>query len=265
MPRYARKKSRSNVYHVMLRGIDRMPLFLDNEDRMRFLNSLDRMKKEGEYEIFAYCLMSNHIHLLIKEGKDTIERSMKRIGVSYSYYFNKKYNRVGHIFQDRFRSEAIEDDGYLLVACRYIHNNPVKGRIVEKASDYLWSSYHDYINYKKKSERVNTRFILQMLSENEANAVNKFIELTNETISEELIDIDNKAENKEKIENPAVYTNAIISQLLRQYSYTIDDIKSIKEKPLRNEVLKYLKNRTSLSVRELSKILGISKDIIFRA
>jgi REP element-mobilizing transposase RayT len=250
----------------MLRGIDRMALFLDNEDRTRFLNSLDRMKKDEQYEIFAYCLMSNHVHLLIKEGKDAIERSMKRIGVSYSYYFNKKYNRVGHIFQDRFRSEAIEDDAYLLIACRYIHNNPVKGGIVGKANDYQWSSYHDYINLRVRSERVNTRFILEMLSENDADAVKRFIEFTDVTkTDDELIDIENRAEKNEKHDNSCVSAQAVIVELLKHYSYKLDDIRSIKNKSVRNDVLRYIKSKSSISVRDLANILGISKDIIFRA
>lgn len=262
MPRYARKKSNSKVYHVMLRGIDRMLIFLDDNDRNRFLETMDRMKKEGEYEIYAYCLMDNHIHLLLKEGEDEVQRSLKRIGVSYAYYFNKKYDRVGHVFQDRFRSEPIQDDSYLLAAARYIHNNPVKAGIVNKPIDYLWSSYREYVEFGKDSERVNTRVILGIFSHNEKNAIKKFIEFTNETTKEEFIDIDNKAEKPAK---PAKNAEQIIEELLKSQGYSLNEIRNLKDRKQRDEVLRNIKEKSLMSIRELARVLGISKDIIFRA
>ena len=91
MSRYARKQSRSGVHHIMLRGNERKDIFYDDEDRFRFLDTLNKMKEDGNCHIYAYCLMSNHVHLLMRERKDSIQRSMKRICVSYVYYFNNKY------------------------------------------------------------------------------------------------------------------------------------------------------------------------------
>jgi REP element-mobilizing transposase RayT len=85
--------------------------------------------------------MDNHVHLLINEGDDEIGKIMKRINISYSYYFNKKYGRIGHLFQDRFKSEGIDSDAYLLSVVRYIHNNPVKAGLVKNIEEYKWSSY----------------------------------------------------------------------------------------------------------------------------
>lgn len=93
--------------------------------------------------------MDNHVHLLMSEGTEEISKIMKRINVSYAYYFNQKYGRIGHLFQDRFKSEGIEDDTYLLAATRYIHNNPVRANIVKHAGEYKWSSYGIYINHQK--------------------------------------------------------------------------------------------------------------------
>ncbi len=91
MPRYPRALSESGIYHVMIRGVNKMPIFLDKDDNTRFLDTLTKMKSQGEYTLYAYCLMKNHAHLLIKEEGDSLSRTMKRIGgVSYSYYFNKK-------------------------------------------------------------------------------------------------------------------------------------------------------------------------------
>lgn len=145
MPRRARGRSDSGVYHVMLRGINRQDIFCDDDDRERFIETLIRYKDLCGYKIYGYCLMSNHIHLLIKEEKETISQSIKRIGVSYVYWFNMKHERYGHLFQGRFKSENVEDDRYLLVALRYIHQNPVEAGIVEEAAYYRWSSYAEYV------------------------------------------------------------------------------------------------------------------------
>jgi REP element-mobilizing transposase RayT len=136
MPRQAREKSSSGIYHIMLRGINRQDIFHDEEDKMRFIETLKNYKSICEYKVYGYCLMSNHIHLLIKEGKETISQAMKRIGASYVYWCNMKYERYGHLFQDRYKSEKVEDDKYLLVVLRYIHQNPIKAGIVEEAAKY---------------------------------------------------------------------------------------------------------------------------------
>jgi putative transposase len=95
--------------------------------------------------------MDNHVHLLTNQGEDSISRIMKRIGTSYAHYFNKKYNRIGHLFQDRFKSETVENDSYLLAVTRYIHNNPVKVGIVDCAFQFQWSSYLiHFFDYTRK-------------------------------------------------------------------------------------------------------------------
>jgi len=124
--RGAREKSGSGIYHIMLRGINQQDIFEDDEDRQRFIKTLGRVKKETDIEIFAYCLMNNHIHLLIKEKNDEVSKIIKKIGTSYVYYFNWKNERSGHLFQDRYKSEVVESDEYLYTVIRYIHHNPVK-------------------------------------------------------------------------------------------------------------------------------------------
>lgn len=263
MPRYARRKSNSKVYHVMLRGINRMPVFSNDDDRERFLNTIDRMKKEGRYEILAYCLMNTHSHLLMKEGEEPIERSLKRITVSYAYYYNKKYDRVGHVFQDRFRSEVVEDDNYLIAATRYIHNNPVKAGLVKSAIDYTWSSYNDYINSENASNRINSKVVLSIFSNNPRDAIKLFKEFSAQETTEELfIDIDNNVERPVKpTGNPA----GVIEDLLVNQGISLAEIKMLEDKTKRNQIIREITENTGISVRELSRVLGLSKDIIFRA
>ena len=114
MPRSARKKSSSGIYHVILRGINKQRIFEDDEDNLYFLEKLKTYKDISGYELYAYCLMSNHLHLLIKEGGDSLSIAFRRIGASFVYWYNRKYSRSGHLFQDRFKSEPVETDEYFL-------------------------------------------------------------------------------------------------------------------------------------------------------
>lgn len=149
MPRHARRRSESGIYHVMLRGINRQVIFLDDEDCEKYLQCLGVCKELSQFALLAYCLMGNHVHLLIQEGKEPLELVFKRLGCRYVYWYNWKYKRTGHLFQDRFKSEPIDDDPQFLAVLRYIYQNPVKAGICERPEDYPWSSYHAASPYAK--------------------------------------------------------------------------------------------------------------------
>lgn len=147
MSRGAREQSSAGVYHVMLRGINRQVIFEDEEDYEKFLQVLRDCKSVSCFKLYAYCLMSNHVHILLRTGLEgePLEQIFKRIGVRYVAWYNRKYGRSGHLFQDRFKSEAVNDDVYLLTVLRYIHQNPVKAGICKKPEQYCWSSYPGYL------------------------------------------------------------------------------------------------------------------------
>lgn len=150
MPRHARIKGQSGVYHVMLRGINRQELFFDDDDMNKMLAVLAECTEITKARIHAYCFMVNHMHMLLQTGIDEIPNSetlaqvMKRIEVRYAVYFNNKYGRIGTAFQERFRSEPVDNDIYFLTALRYIHRNPVKAGFVQTPDKYRWSSYQAY-------------------------------------------------------------------------------------------------------------------------
>ena len=146
MSRQARKPSESGIYHVMLRGINKQQIFIDEEDYEKFLWVLKDTKEISEYKLYAYCLMDNHIHLLIKVEKEPLHIIFKRIGNRFVYWYNAKYQRIGHLFQDRYKSEAVENEEYFLTVLRYIHQNPLKAGICENVSDYKYSSYNEYLS-----------------------------------------------------------------------------------------------------------------------
>ena len=164
MPRQQRRKSESGIYHVMLSGINQQQIFQDKEDNLKFLQIVKECKAISEFKLFAYCLMENHVHLLIKEGKEPIELIFKRIGNRFVYWYNTKYKRVGHLFQDRYRSEPVETDEYFLTVLRYIHQNPVKAGIVKSCGKYRFSSYNEYI---KESKIIDDELAKEMLTKEE--------------------------------------------------------------------------------------------------
>lgn len=262
MPRHPRILGNTGIYHAMIRGVNRMDIFLSDSDKIKFLETLARMKLEGEYILYGYCLMSNHVHLLIKEEKDPLHRTMKRIGISYSYYFNKKYKRVGHLFQDRFRSERIETENSLLACLRYIHNNPVKAYIADNLSDYEWSSYNIYTrNSDDKYEIVDMDFVLDIFSENKSQAIKRFKEFSVASSFEEFIEIEEMENNLELGTDPL----EIIKNIVSKYNVKLDDLPSCKDKKIRTMIIAEMKEKTNLSARELSRITGLSKDMINRA
>ena len=138
MPRTARKKSANGMYHVMIRGADRRIIFGDDEDCKTYLDILCRIREKTPFNLYACCLMGNHVHMLIREGQEPLDVLMKRLGVTYVSYYNQKYDLLGHLFQDRFRSEAVDTQVYFLDVLRYICQNPVKAGLSKTPADYRW-------------------------------------------------------------------------------------------------------------------------------
>ena len=153
MARKARLASDSGIYHVILRGVNRQDIFESDKDYLKFLSLLERVafpvdetgrRIEPLLVIYAYCLMPNHVHLLVKEQKPGLSDAMKWISGTYAGYFNQKYEHVGHLFQDRFRSEVVNDMEYFVTLLRYIHQNPIAGGLVSNVKDYQWSSWYEF-------------------------------------------------------------------------------------------------------------------------
>ena len=144
MPRTARKTSLTNIYHVMLRGINRQNIFEEDEDRLAFMRTLAQCKKVSGFRLYAFVLMSNHVHLLVEPAGESLDVIFRRINTRYAVWFNQKYQRTGHLFQDRFRSENVDSAQYFMTVLRYILQNPMKAGIESRPGSYRWSSYQAY-------------------------------------------------------------------------------------------------------------------------
>ncbi|MCS6103248.1 transposase [Clostridium botulinum] len=167
------------IYHITTRGNRRSKIFLDEQDFRVYLNKLEDSLNYYDYlnyELISYCLMSNHVHLIIKTGKEPLTRIMGRLNSTYTKYFNKKYNYIGHLFQSRYFSELIKDDKQILEASRYIHLNPVRANIVKKPEYYKWSSYSMFIG-KTSKKTINPEIILDYFSKRNRDILYKeFVE-----------------------------------------------------------------------------------------
>lgn len=245
MPRKPRQKSETGIYHIMLRGINQQVIFEDEEDYMKFIERLKEYKAVSGYKIFAYCLMSNHIHILIKVEKEDLDLIMKRIAGSYVYWYNWKYYRKGHLFQDRFKSEPVESDSDFLTVLRYIHRNPVKSGIVKEIDKYAFSSYNKYI--LEENDLVDTEFALSISGKEE------FVRFSKEENDDNCLDIDEKKfrlsdkDAKEIIKKISKCNNTTEFQELSQ--------------ELRNKYIAKLKQK-GLSIRQICRLTGVSFAIV---
>lgn len=226
----------------MIRGINRQDIFEDNEDKEKFIQTIAIYKEKCSFQVYGYCLMNNHIHLLIKDKNLSI--TMRKICASYVYWYNLKYRRCGHLYQDRFKNEVVEDDSYLLTVLRYIHQNPLKAGIVKNIADYNWSSYGEYLG---KQKIVDIDFVLGMITKDQ------FIDFNNE---------ENRDKCLEYIENyrfDDIEARKIIKKISKVKN--INEIQSF-EKVKRDETLKKLKEIDGLSIRQIARITGITRKVI---
>jgi len=184
MSRSARVLSESGIYHVMIRGINKQCLFEDTEDYSKFLYCILDLKSNTDFILYAYCLMGNHVHLLIKEGREPLSQVIKRIGIRYVFWFNSKYERFGHLFQDRFKSEPIDSDEYFLTVLAYIYQNPKNAGLCKHAQDYEWCS----LKYLGRSKIVDEAELFEVfplyMIEDKVNEIvdSNLLEIEAETI-----------------------------------------------------------------------------------
>ena len=169
MTRQMRIEYEGAFYHVLSRGNEQKEIFHDDKDRSLFTDILGEMSARFSVDIFAYVLMGNHYHLLLRTNRPNISKSMQWLGVTYTRRFNLKHRRNGHLFQGRFKSFLIENDKYLLVLSCYIHRNPLRAGIVRRLVDYQWSSYKIYAYGKSSPEWLRADILLSQFHGKDKN------------------------------------------------------------------------------------------------
>lgn len=241
--RKARQKSKAGYYHVMIRGVNKQDIFYDELDRIYFKLLMKKFGKKYKIRYHAYVLMDNHVHLLFDDFCDNLSSFMQVLCSVYAKYFNRKYDRIGHLYQDRFASETVENNGYLVVVCRYILLNPQRAGIC-KASEYKWSSYD---SYKKKKSLIYKELIIEMFS-----SISKFYEYIEENNDDKCLELELRPSEKQ-----AFYVETIKKILKKTNPIIQPDLP-------RNIILRKLKKlrAAGLSINVISRITGIGKYLV---
>lgn len=282
MPRKAREKSATGMYHVMVRGINRQRIFDDEEDFDTFVRILQHFSSEGrsqaktedqgnnekepielrdqgkkkpspEYCFYAYALMSNHAHLLVKVKNIELGTVIKKISSAYVQYFNKTHGRDGHLFKERFKSEVCESDEYKMTLLRYIHQNPVKAHLVKKVEEYPYNSIHEYLN-----DGLALYHACDVNAVLEKMPLDEFKRLVDDPLDDSVKCIDYTIDRVRKVSDGKVVK-------LLQDKYGFDHPTNLQRavKGVRNQVISDLLSQGA-GVRQLQRLTGIGVATISR-
>ena len=239
----------SNIYHVMIRGVNRQPIFENDGDRFHFMSVLKECKEISEFRLHAFCLMPNHVHFLIEPAGEPLGMVFRRIGVRYAVWYNRKYQRAGHLFQDRFRSENVENNLYYMTVLRYILQNPMKAGLESRLGSYRWSSYPAYA--KGVGSITDTRFAMDLFGNRES--LLDFVRMGNDDIVMDEDDFDWRLRDDTAKEIMERITGCSTPEEFHQFA-----------RPLRREYAKqmYLEK---LSMGQISRLTGMSTATVHRA
>ena len=171
MARPLRLEFAGALYHITARGNAKQEIFLDDDDRTKFLSLLGQEVLQLRWKCYSYCLMDNHYHLVIETPEGNLVSGAKRLNGVYSQWFNRRHGRVGHLFQGRYKSIIVDKEEYLLELCRYVVLNPVRAGIVSQPGHWKWSSYLPTMGLADRPACLDTELILEHLGPNCAQPV----------------------------------------------------------------------------------------------
>lgn len=250
MPRQPRAKSASNIYHVVIRGADRQIIFEEERDYKKYIELLRLYSLELHFDIYAYCLMSNHIHLLIHTPECSTESIFRHLSTHYAVWFNMKYSRTGHVQQGRYHSEPIEDEEYFLTVMRYIHQNPTKAGLESQAGEsYPWTSIFEYLS--GNSFLVHTDHALSILG-----GISNFSSFHSHESVDTPLDIHHtKRRIPDDVAKEIIFEQTHCSNTTEFQNLPLVD---------RNTYLKLLHKEKGISIRQLNRLTGIPKGVIDR-
>ncbi|MBS3985123.1 MAG: transposase [Selenomonadales bacterium] len=255
MPRIGRQASSTGYYHVMVRGINKEFVFQSDSERRLLLELLCEQHAKDSFELAAWCIMSNHLHALVKAELATLSRAVKVINLRYAARYNSMHQRVGPVFGDRYRSEAIEDEAYLLGALRYIHMNPVQANLVQDPADYRWSSYKEYTADAVHISETQKAFVLGLLG----GSARRFTEFHRQS------DLTLYLETGEDRES---YRLAVAHKVLEQFCalHGIERAEQLKGDPERfSAISRQLTQNVGLTLRKAAEMLETSHTKVYQA
>ena len=239
MPRNPRNSYQTSFFHIIVQGIKKEYIFNETKFLNSYKNLLITNETKFDIKLLAYCIMNNHAHILIYTDRtEEMSKYMKSVNTTFATYYNTERKRVGYVFRNRYKSEPIYNQKYLINCIAYIHNNPVKARIVNHQSQYKYSSYNDYI-YRKGI--INSEKLL-LTFQNEKIDINEFIRIhSKRTYNYEDYDKD---------------IEEIITEFLKEYDKTYEEVKD-SNRLTNNLILELRRNKKSKT--DIGKLFGISR------
>ncbi len=277
MARPYRLQGENCLYHIMSRGDDRKRVYTRPGDYHTFLDYVVKAKERYQFYLYAYCLLSNHFHLLIETRLPNISKIMHYIKGSYTTYYNVRHRRYGHLFQGRFTSIVVDKDSYFLELSRYIHLNPVRAGIVQDPAEYRWSSYRGYLG--RKDEYIDDdqirRFVLEGMKKRTdplSNVYAGFLLGSVEFIRDKLKDLEvqitsDEVAHKRVLGDDAARSEDIIAAVTKYYKISIHELTQSTARPMRaRQVLIYLLRKfTGLSNRTIGELVGMRHSAVSKA
>lgn len=251
MPRRLRKESSTGIYHIMTRGNNKEWVFKGDRFKSLYKERMDKVIESSEIELYAWCLMDNHVHIILKGEKDEISKGLKAINSYYAQRYNCFNKRVGHALQDRYKSEAVETDGYFKGVIRYVHQNPLKAKMVKNIADYEWSSYNEYLNGMAANNTIN---ILEAYFNND---IREFIDYHSQTDYTEYLDLKDTI-MKRRIE--------IAGNIIQRYCDTYQmktGLEIHQNKIIRDKMIVEIKKKSNLQLTKISQMCGMSYTTIY--
>lgn len=262
------------LYHVIARGNNKENIFHEKKDKQKYLDLLKKYLDKYHFLLYAYVLMDNHLHLLIEVQDTTLSKIMQGLQLSYTQYFNVKYGRVGHVFQQRYKAFLCNKDEYLFTLIKYIHFNPVKAGFSESL-DYEWSSHKEYKGLN--NEFVSTGMILSLFDDNPYKAVQRylhFIQNSQEDNLQEnyyLLEYQPEVSKIEQVKglNVEVSMEELLIRIADKNNISVDLIKKKSKIPniarARRILLYILISGGLLTRTQVAEYLGLSLSAVTRA
>lgn len=270
MPRKPRIHYEGALYHVISRGNNKDYIFSKDEDKNIYLKTILRYKEKYDFKLYAYCIMDDHAHMLIEVNKVSLSKIMQCIQQVFTMKYNKKYNRTGHVFEQRYKAILCNKDEYLLNLVRYIHQNPVRSGIKEKLN-YAWSSHSIYIAMKE-NKLVDYKYILSILSKDKSKAIKEYAELMQEKIDLERIkdgELDKEIEQVKKHRQKKTKKfdhNYLIQKVCEYYKVEVNELsKKTRKQKIVNARKAYIllsKKYSNINNKDLAQELNLAEPTV---
>jgi len=263
------------LHHIFFRGNRKENIFEDTSDRLQFLKFLSNVKNRFDVKLYVHCLMNNHVHLLPESGPVHIGNFMRELLTNYVQYFNKRWSRVGHLLQDRYKSILVDKDSYLLTLIKYIHLNPVRGGLCKEPEDYIWSSHIEYLGIREPI--VETEVVLsyfkdlteyeKFIKEGETNKpplrkYKRYEFYGDDKFINEALNKISQQKRKDGHSRKEITFNNMENFIKRKFSRDLNNLIPHRDVEIKRDSAVILRDRLHWTLPKISEIMGVNSNAV---